>query len=228
MLFDRASSVRTGRPLPVASPIFRGQATRKWTVSQAGVILRRTSWDTAPGMTDNPQNSNYVLRQLFSLGSASDMVEVILRMLGHSNFFTDFTMDDIVKLSRFMEVFRAEPGQTIIREGDLDDYMLFILQGRISIVKTDGHGERRAMTSVGPGAILGEMSMIDGEPRFASCIAIDTTIFAAFGRDAMVKIIMDEPALGAKILIKLVTLLSQRLRETSVNLLQHMERSNAV
>lgn len=179
-------------------------------------------------MTENTLNTNYVLRQLIALGSASSMVELILKMLGHSNFFEDFTMDDIVKLSSFMEVFRAEPGQTIIREGDLDDYMLFILQGRISIVKTDGHGERRAMTSVGPGAILGEMSMIDGEPRFASCIAIDITTFAVFGRDAMVRIIMDEPTLGAKILIKLVTLLSQRLRETSVNLLQHMERSDAV
>lgn len=156
------------------------------------------------------------------------MVEIILKMLGHAQFFDDFTMDDIVLLSRFMEVYRAEPGQTIIREGDLDDYMLFILQGRISIVKTDGNGERRAMTSVGPGTTLGEMSMIDGEPRFATCIAIDTTTFAVFGRDSMVKIIMDEPALGAKILIKLVTLLSQRLRETSVSLLQHLERSKAV
>ena len=179
-------------------------------------------------MTENPFKSNYVLRQLVSLGSASTMVEVILKMLGHSQFFDDFTMDDIAKLSEFMEVYRAEPGQTIIREGDLDDYMLFILQGRISIVKTDGNGERRAMTSVGPGATLGEMSMIDGEPRFATCIAIDTTTFAVFGRDSMVKIIMDEPALGAKILIKLVTLLSQRLRETSVSLLQHLERSNTV
>ena len=84
------------------------------------------------------------------------------------------------------------------------------------------------MTSVGPGATLGEMSMIDGEPRFATCIAIDTTTIAVFGRNSMVKIIMEEPALGAKILIKLVTLLSQRLRETSVSLLQHLERSNTV
>ncbi len=155
-------------------------------------------------MTENTSSSNYVLRQLVSLGSASSMVEIILKMLGHAQFFDDFTMDDIVMLSKFMAVYRAEPGQTIIREGDHDDYMLFILQGRISIVKTDGNGERRAMTSVGPGATLGEMSMIDGEPRFATCIAIDTTTIAVFARDSMVKIIMEEPALGSKILIKLI------------------------
>ena len=40
----------------------------------------------------------------------------------------------------------------------------------------------------------------------------------------MVQIILEEPSLGAKILIKLVTLLSQRLRKTSSNLLHYMER----
>jgi hypothetical protein len=38
----------------------------------------------------------------------------------------------------------------------------------------------------------------------------------------MVKIILEKPSLGAKILIKLVTMLSQRLRHTSATLLQYM------
>jgi CRP/FNR family transcriptional regulator, cyclic AMP receptor protein len=187
-----------------------------------------SSRETIIYMPENLLRSNAVLHQLTSLGSASEMVEDILKMLGHTQFFDDFTRDDIARLSHFMVVYRAEAGQIIIREGEHDDYMLFILQGRISIVKSDGHGERRAMASAGPGSTLGEMSMIDGEPRFATCIAVDTTTFAVFGRDSMVRIIMEEPALGAKILIKLVTMLSQRLRETSANLLQHLERSNAV
>jgi hypothetical protein len=40
----------------------------------------------------------------------------------------------------------------------------------------------------------------------------------------MVRIILEEPSLGAKLLIKLVTLLSQRLRQTSSTLLHYMER----
>ena len=171
---------------------------------------------------------NSELNKLKCLGSANNMVDELFGMLGHSKFFQDFTRDDIFTLSQFMMVFRAEPGDTIIREGDTDDFMLFILEGLINIVKTDAHGERRSMTSVGPGATLGEMSMIDGEPRFATCIAIDATTFSVFNRDSMVRIIMEEPALGAKILIKLVTLLSQRLRDTSSNLLHYLERSDAV
>ncbi|HWK55334.1 MAG TPA: cyclic nucleotide-binding domain-containing protein [Hyphomicrobiales bacterium] len=168
------------------------------------------------------------LQQLQCLGTAGAMQEALLVALGGSRFFDDFTRDNIARLTHAMQIYRAESGQTIIREGDVDDYMLFIIEGRINIVKTDPFGERRAMTSVGPGGTLGEMSMIDGEPRFATCIALDVTTFAVFRRDAMVQIIMEEPALGAKVLIKLVTLLSQRLRDTSTNLLHSLSRSDAV
>lgn len=179
-------------------------------------------------MNDHQPVPRQELARLTCLGSASDMVDVLLDMLGHSKFFEDFTLDDIRRLSQFMTVYRAEAGDTIIREGNTDDFMLLILEGRINIVKTDAHGERHPMASVGPGATLGEMSMIDGEPRFATCIAIDVTTFAVFARDSMVRIIMDEPQLGAKILIKLVTMLSQRLRDTSSSLLHYLERSETV
>jgi CRP-like cAMP-binding protein len=178
-------------------------------------------------MTEAPP-SNQLLQQLKALGSATSMVDTILDLLGHTQFFDDFTRDDILHLAPYLQLYRAEPGELIIREGDRDDYMLFILKGRIDIVKTDETGQRRRMTAAGPGATLGEMSMIDGEPRFATCLAIDTTTLAVFSRDGMVRIIMEQPALGAKILIRLVTLLSQRLRETSTSLLHYLQRSDAV
>jgi CRP-like cAMP-binding protein len=122
-----------------------------------------------------------------------------------------------------MRVYRAQGGQALIREGDGGDFMLLLMEGSVDIYKHSAQGERQLMTSVSPGMTLGEMSMIDGEPRFATCIATDITTFAMLTRDAMVNIILEKPSLGSKILIKLVTLLSQRLRQTSARLLQLME-----
>lgn len=173
-------------------------------------------------------NSNSELDNLECLGPASNMVDELFGMLDNSKFFQNFSRDDIVRFSRFMTIFRGEPGDLLIREGETEDFMLFILEGRINIVKTDANGERHSMATVGCGATLGEMSMVDGEPRFASCIASTTTTFSVFNRDSMIRIVMEEPALGAKILIKLVTLLSQRLRNTSANLLHYLEHSEAV
>jgi CRP/FNR family cyclic AMP-dependent transcriptional regulator len=167
---------------------------------------------------------NQSLRALAHLGQGSAVSQQIFAMIGHSRFFSDFTRSDIELLARGMQIYRAEAGQALIREGEIDDYMLLIIEGQVEIVKRDRREMQQPMTRVGPGATLGEMSMIDGEPRFATCTAVIPTTFAALSRDGMVKLILEEPSLGAKILIKLVTLLSARLRQTSHNLLHYMEQ----
>jgi hypothetical protein len=75
-----------------------------------------------------------------------------------------------------MQIYRAEVGQALIREGEIDDYMLLIIEGEVEIVKRDRRDMAQPMTRVGPGATLGEMSMIDGEPRFATCVAAAPTL----------------------------------------------------
>ena len=163
-----------------------------------------------------------LLEGLEYLGPGTEFAEQIFSLVGHSQFFAEFTREDIDLLGVYMRIYHAVPEQTIIRETDIGDYMLLIIRGEVDIYKNTLLGERQLMTSVTPGMTLGEMSMIDGEPRFATCIALKETTFAVLTRDNMVKIILDKPSLGAKILIKLVTMLSQRLRHTSAMLLQYM------
>ena len=179
--------------------------------------------DSADAISDDP-----LLDALEKLGDGTALAAQIIALVGRSQFFAEFDRDDIALLARYMQIYRAQAGQTLIREGNVGDYMLLVIEGTIAIYKASPTGAQQHMTTVSPGRTLGEMSMIDGEPRFATCIAIDATTFSVFCRDSMVRIIMEEPALGAKILIKLVTLLSQRLRDTSSSLLHYLERSETV
>jgi CRP-like cAMP-binding protein len=169
-------------------------------------------------------SSAELLAHIERLGAGGSYAQQIFDLVGRSPFFADFERDDIDLLADYMAIYNAQPGQAIIREGDDGDFMLLIIAGAVDIFKNNAQAERQLMTSVGPGMTLGEMSMIDGEPRFATCIATDTTVFAVLTRDAMANIILEKPSLGSKILIKLVTMLSQRLRQTSARLLQTMER----
>jgi CRP/FNR family transcriptional regulator, cyclic AMP receptor protein len=168
--------------------------------------------------------SEDLLSHIEDLGGGSAYAGQIFDLVGHSHFFAEFERDDIDLLAGYMHVYSAQSGQAIIREGDEGDFMLLIISGAVDIFKNSAQSERQLMTTVGPGMTLGEMSMIDGEPRFATCIATDTTVFAVLTRDAMANIILEKPSLGSKLLIKLVTMLSQRLRQTSARLLQYMER----
>jgi CRP-like cAMP-binding protein len=63
------------------------------------------------------------------------------------------------------------------------------------------------------------MSMIDGEPRFATCIAVEPCLIAVLDRESLARIIVEQPLLGAKVLMELVLMLSHRLRATSQRLL---------
>ncbi len=163
------------------------------------------------------------LASLEDLGEGAAYAGAIFGLVGRSQFFTEFTREDIDVLASYMHIYRAKPQQTILQEGDIGDFMLMVIDGEVDIYKTNLLGEQQYMTAVKAGTTLGEMSMIDGAPRFATCIALRTTTFGVLSRDNMGRIIHDKPVLGSKILIKLVTLLSQRLRQTSAQLLQYIK-----
>ena len=176
-------------------------------------------------MAESPANGSDRgrLAALEDLGAGAAYAGAIFTLVGRSQFFTEFTRADIDQLASYMHIYRARPQETILREGDVGDYMLMIIDGEVDIYKTNLLGGQQYMTSVKAGTTLGEMSMIDGAPRFATCVALRMTTFGVLTRDDMGRIIHDQPGLGAKILIKLVTLLSQRLRQTSAQLLHFLK-----
>lgn len=163
------------------------------------------------------------LARLERVGAGTAIAGDIFGLVGKSQFFTEFSQEDVSTLAGYMEVYRAQPGEIIIRERDEGDFMMLIVDGEIDILKKNQRNEMHHMTSAGPGMTLGEMSMIDGEPRFATCMAAQPSTFAVLTRDNMARIILDHPGLGSKILIKMVTMLSLRLRQTSARLIRLME-----
>ena len=170
----------------------------------------------------NTSSDSDLLDVLDSRSDGTAFADEIFALVDHAQFFAEFNRDDIAVLASYLRIYYAQPGQAIIREGDIGDYMLLLISGEVGVSRKTLGGEPRHLASVTAGMTLGEMSMIDGQPRFASCVALKKTTFGVLTRDNMGKIILENPSLGAKILIRLVTMLSQRLRHTTAMLLQYM------
>ena len=160
---------------------------------------------------------------LVHLGDASHFVDRLLQVIEHIRLFEDFDRGEIEMLAAHLRCYRAPAGAVVIREGDSGDFMVILLDGQCEIVRNDPTGVPRRISLAGPGKTLGEMSMIDGEPRFASCVALEDTLFAVLDRDSLSRIIAADPRLGIKILMELVLLLSQRLRSASGKLVQRLD-----
>jgi CRP-like cAMP-binding protein len=159
------------------------------------------------------------LAHLESLGDAAQFAVQMHALIPQCPLLENFSQAEVELLAQFMSVYRAAPGAEIIREGEGGDFMLMLLEGRIEVHKRDRWNTPQILASVDAGRTLGEMSMIDGEPRFATCIAAEPSLIAVLDRESLARIIVEQPLLGAKILMELVLMLSHRLRATSQRLL---------
>jgi CRP/FNR family cyclic AMP-dependent transcriptional regulator len=166
-------------------------------------------------MPERPQQ----LAHLEYLGDATQFAGQMLTLIPKCTLLENFSPAEVQLLAHFMAVYRAGPGAEIIREGDGGDFMLMVLEGTVEVHKRDRWNTPQLLASVDAGRTLGEMSMIDGEPRFATCLAAAPTRIAVLDRENLARIIVEQPLLGAKILMELVLMLSQRLRATSQRLL---------
>jgi len=170
-------------------------------------------------MTDHiPQ-----LAHLEYLGDAARIASQIHALIPKSALLENFTPAEVRLLSHFMDVYRAAEGQEVIHEGDGGDFMLIVVEGRFEVRKQDRWNTPQRIALVEPGRSLGEMSMIDGEARFATCVALEPTLVAVLGRENLARIIVEQPLIGAKILMELVLMLSQRLRATSSRLMELLD-----
>jgi CRP/FNR family cyclic AMP-dependent transcriptional regulator len=172
---------------------------------------------------DDPAATDLDKLNRFEQVAGAEIRSELETLLGRAPLFADFDASDVGQLAAYVELYRAPAGETIIREGDAGDFMLLITHGEVDILKQGRHGQAQRMAVVGAGTTIGEMSMIDGEPRFATCVAVEPTSFAVLTRERMKSIVEDEPRLGAKILVKTAALLSARLRQTSAQLMRYME-----
>src|SRR5437763_10871721 len=130
-------------------------------------------------MADRPTQ----LAHLEHLGDATKFAAQIHAMIPRCALLENFSTAEVRLLAHFMEVFRAEPGTEVIREGDGGDFMLMIIEGSVEVRKSDRWNTPQLIATVDAGKPLGEMSMIDGEARFATCVAVEPMLAGVLDRE---------------------------------------------
>jgi CRP/FNR family cyclic AMP-dependent transcriptional regulator len=139
-------------------------------------------------------------------------------LLQESSLLADFTPPEVDILGQAMLRVRAQAGQQLIAEDDVADWMMLLLSGTVDVgkrqvgaeVQRPAHADTTRLAVVKAGAVLGEMSMLDGEPRYASCWALGEVEAAVLTRAGVARLITDQPAVGAKLLVKITQLLQER------------------
>lgn len=126
--------------------------------------------------------------------------------------------EDASTLVRYMKPHFFKAGTTFIKEGDSGDggFMALLIEGDVVVEQiTVKRTEPITVRVLGPGALVGEMGLIDNEPRSASCTASTDVMCAILTRSAIEHMIAEVPATAAKVLLAVSSNIAERLRNTA-------------
>ena len=170
-----------------------------------------------------PITSAIALPNLAYLGPASNYLEKVYEVLSPLALFEDFTPEEHSNLCDYMECYAADAGVTIFSEGEAGDFMMLVLTGGVNVIKHDKDSREKIVSEVGPGGFLGEMSLVDGQARFASCVTTVPTNVAILHRHDLADMVSGQPQVGIKVLLLLLQLVTSRLRDATTRLLPTIE-----
>lgn len=130
-------------------------------------------------------------------------------------FFNDLTEDEQESLMNYMSLYELAEGDTLFREGQVGQYVAFVVEGNMEVLKKSITGVDIIITTVGQGYSIGEMSLVDKAPRSATLKARTKTTLAILAQNAFKLILEKHPAMGIKILIGFARFQTENLRKTS-------------
>lgn len=110
--------------------------------------------------------------------------------------------------------------EALFREGDAGTELYFVVGGRIDVeLRLDDDGSRtRRLSTVGPGAVLGEMALFAGKARSADAVAATDVTLYALSESAFRALLSEQPEAATTLLMNIGRELSARLAVTNQEL----------
>lgn len=164
-------------------------------------------------------NQSPALR-LLGLGSTykHDLIELMARV----ELLADLKGREPEMLSAYLQAYAADPGCVIFREGDPGHHMCLLVSGRVKTYKESDIEHKAEVADESRGRSIGEMALIDGEPRSATCIATEASVLLLLNQANFQRLGEERPALALKLLLRITRLMSRRLRLTSGRLVDYL------
>jgi len=142
----------------------------------------------------------------------SSLLDEIRDMLLNSTLLSNLPPAEILSAARYFSLSHIEQGNVIFNEGDMGTFMGLIIEGKVSVQKSNQDGEDVELANLPKGRTFGEMAVLDGERRSAKCIAATDCTLLILSKETLEKMILESPKIAAKVIRAIAISLSRRLR----------------
>ena len=168
-------------------------------------------------------------RMLATAGSAS--ADLAADLLTAPTALMQLGKEDAKVVVSYMKPSKISEGTTFIKEGDKNDtgYMMLILEGEVTVENiVVSRVSPITVTVLGAGSLIGEMGLVDGEPRSASCTATTDIRCAVLTRHSLQELMDEQPAIGGKLMMAVSLRIAERMRDASDKLKLYAQLTQAM
>ncbi|HYT79090.1 MAG TPA: cyclic nucleotide-binding domain-containing protein [Actinomycetota bacterium] len=129
-----------------------------------------------------------------------------VKMLAGVPIFEELSTKELKSIATASKEVTHRKGAVLAREGDSGVGFFLILDGEVSVAVGG-----RSLRKMGPGDFFGEISLLDGGPRTATCTAQSEVTTLGITPWTFKRLIEQNPAIASKML----KVMAQRLRSSS-------------
>jgi pimeloyl-ACP methyl ester carboxylesterase/CRP-like cAMP-binding protein len=161
--------------------------------------------------------------QLYTPVGDEELVRIqeLAQFLAHSDVGNDLNLAQRTRLAAQCAFRQYEPGQVLAHAGELTHELFIIHSGTVQVWKDPdsfdpgghSHEQIQLVTTLRPGQITGELSMLDLGQRSAELIAGEEgATILALERERLLTLCEDDAVLGTRLLWNIATAMSGRVR----------------
>ena len=132
-------------------------------------------------------------------------------LLGSIPLFEGLDEQELAKIRALAQIRFYPARAVVVTQGEPALALFAIVRGRLKVVACGPDGRDTVLGIMGEGEIFGEVALIDGGPRSATCTAVEPCDLLTIERAQFLKLLDESPAIS----IKLLYVLAQRLRRLS-------------
>ncbi|MBN1202206.1 MAG: PrsW family intramembrane metalloprotease [Anaerolineae bacterium] len=157
---------------------------------------------------------------------SADQLVGMAERLSQIDIFKHISLANLENLSRAISVQTFDEGQMLFDQGDEGNAMYLIEEGSVNIYAKDHSGQEKMLRTFEPGDVVGEFSLLDGQPRSARGEAAGRLRALVLQREVFMMFIQSRP----KVVLAMLQYLADKARyttqavETSVHWMSRIEQ----
>jgi len=142
----------------------------------------------------------------------SDINAQKVEMLKNIPIFHALTRTEILEVDELLHERIYEKDEILFEEGDPGHGIFIIVSGK---VRADPSHKllKNEVLDIGPGELVGELSLFDQAPRTAKVIAIERTVTVVLFQAEFYSLLLKNKSVGVKVLVEIARTLSRRARQ---------------